>query len=1046
MIRTAASSQPPVAFDRAFPNSRKITAEGPGGVGVPMREITLSGGHPPLRVYDTSGPQGVDVREGLPPLRDPWLEARQLETTGRTARLKPGRKDDALEFPAGLTRPTRRGTGPVTQMHFARKGEITPEMEFVAIREGMSPEFVRDEVARGRAIIPANVNHPELEPMIIGRAFKVKINANIGNSAVASTIEEEVEKLRWATLWGADTVMDLSTGKNIHATREWIIRNSPVPIGTVPLYQALEKVDGVPEELTWEIYRDTIIEQCEQGVDYFTVHAGVLLRYVPLTADRVTGIVSRGGSIMAKWCMAHHRENFLYTNFRELCEIMQKYDVSFSLGDGLRPGSIADANDEAQFAELKTQGELNRIAWEYDVQVMNEGPGHVPMHLIKENMEKQLEWCDEAPFYTLGPLTTDIAPGYDHITSAIGAAMIGWFGTAMLCYVTPKEHLGLPNRGRRKGRCDRVQDRRPCRRPGKGAPGGPGLGRRPVPGTLRIQMARPVQPGPRPDDGRELPRRDPSRGRSQGRSLLFHVWAQVLFHEDQRGHPAVCVGARGRDRAGIGGGHGGNGRPIPGTGRRAVRAHAGHLKRCGLPGRVMPAMTTTSDFKPRNADYGRRNSMARGGILALTASLALAACDGPSIIDPTAETVYYGASVWDGTGGATMERAVIQVAQGRILSVVQAPEDADVASEIPASAEGVDLTGRFVIPGLINTHGHVGGTWSEDRDVGYADYVAEELERYARFGVTTVNSLGGDGAASFDARDASWTGSPPGRARLLVAGAVVVGETPEEAVAMVEDNAAMGADWIKIRVDDNLGATSKMSPEVYGAVIDKAHELGLPLAAHLFYQEDAKGLLAAGADLVAHSVRDQEVDPELMGRFRETGVCYVPTLTREVSTFAYGERPDFFDDPFLMSDVDEDQVLTVSDPDRRESIRNSRAARAYRIALDIAKHNLKRLSEGGVTIAFGTDSGPLGRFQGYFEHMEVALMREAGLSMEEILLSATGDAAACLGRNDIGVLEAGRRADFIVLSGDPLQGPESLRSIESVWVGGAPVESVPRAP
>jgi phosphomethylpyrimidine synthase len=331
-------------------------------------------------------------------------------------------------------------------MAYARRGEVTPEMEFVAIREGVDPTFVRDEVARGRAIIPANVNHPEIEPMAIGRRFKVKINANIGNSAVSSSIEEEVEKLRWATLWGADTVMDLSTGQHIHETREWILRNSPVPIGTVPIYQALEKVGGVPEELTWEIYRDTIIEQCEQGVDYFTVHAGVLLRFIPLTADRLTGIVSRGGSILAKWCMAHHRENFTYTHFRELCEIMAEYDVSFSLGDGLRPGSIADANDEAQFAELKVQGELTRIAWEHDVQVMNEGPGHVPMHLIRENMEKQLEWCEEAPFYTLGPLTTDIAPGYDHITSAIGAAQIGWYGTAMLCYVTPKEHLGLPNK------------------------------------------------------------------------------------------------------------------------------------------------------------------------------------------------------------------------------------------------------------------------------------------------------------------------------------------------------------------------------------------------------------------------------------------------------------------------------------------------------------------------------------------------------------------------------------------------------------------------
>jgi phosphomethylpyrimidine synthase len=406
-----------------------------------MREIHLSGGEPPLRVYDTSGPLDVDVRIGLPPLREDWIRERDVRETERTRDSAAG-----VEMPDGLRRRTLRGGGAVTQMAYARAGEITPEMEFVALREGMAPELVRSEVARGRAIIPANINHPELEPAIIGRAFKVKINANIGNSAVSSSIEEEVEKLRWATLWGADTVMDLSTGPHIHETREWILRNSPVPIGTVPIYQALEKVDGVPEELTWEIYRDTLIEQAEQGVDYFTVHAGVLLRYIPLTANRLTGIVSRGGSIIAKWCMAHHRESFLYTRFREICEIMQAYDVSFSLGDGLRPGSIRDANDEAQFAELKTQGELTRIAWEHDVQVMNEGPGHVPMHLVRENMEKQLEWCDEAPFYTLGPLITDIAPAYDHITSAIGAAQIGWYGTAMLCYVTPKEHLGLPNR------------------------------------------------------------------------------------------------------------------------------------------------------------------------------------------------------------------------------------------------------------------------------------------------------------------------------------------------------------------------------------------------------------------------------------------------------------------------------------------------------------------------------------------------------------------------------------------------------------------------
>ena len=400
-------------FSEAFPNSTKIYFDGPLGVRVPMREIALSGGDPPLTVYDTSGPQDHDVKDGLPKLRAPWVGCRRNDPC-------------------------------VTQLHYARKGEITPEMEFVAIREGLPADFVRDEVARGRAIIPANINHLELEPMIIGRNFLVKINANIGNSAVSSSIQEEVDKLRWATLWGADTVMDLSTGKNIHATREWILRNAAVPIGTVPIYQALEKVGGRPEELTWEIYRDTLVEQCEQGVDYFTVHAGVLLRYIPMTARRLTGIVSRGGSILAKWCLAHHKENFTYTHFREICEIMRAYDVSFSLGDGLRPGSIADANDDAQFGELQTLGELTSIAWKHDVQVMIEGPGHVPMHMIKENMDLQLKLTHEAPFYTLGPLTTDIAPGYDHITSAIGAAMIGWFGTAMLCYVTPKEHLGLP--------------------------------------------------------------------------------------------------------------------------------------------------------------------------------------------------------------------------------------------------------------------------------------------------------------------------------------------------------------------------------------------------------------------------------------------------------------------------------------------------------------------------------------------------------------------------------------------------------------------------
>jgi phosphomethylpyrimidine synthase len=529
------------SVEKPLPNSRKVHVSGAlhPDVRVPFRQISLaptksmSGemeANEPVRVYDTSGPWGDpdfqgDVTRGLPPLRAKWIHERgdveQYE--GRVVRpiddgylsvahaehsaKRNGSKEEKVEsrkyssfipHPSSFAarKPLRAKPGKVvTQLAYARQGIITPEMEFIALRENMgretvaavydrrngedrrsqnaataeiartdlsfahsgenfgasipdeiTPDFVRSEIARGRAIIPANINHPESEPMIIGRNFLVKINANIGNSAVASSIEEEVEKMRWATKWGADTVMDLSTGKNIHATREWIIRNSPVPIGTVPIYQALEKVGGRAEELTWEIYRDTLIEQAEQGVDYFTVHAGVLLRYIPLTARRATGIVSRGGSIMAKWCLAHHQESFLYTHWDEICEIMAAYDVSFSIGDGLRPGSIADANDEAQFAELYTQGELTRRAWAHHVQVMNEGPGHIPMHMIKENMEKQLEWCDEAPFYTLGPLTTDIAPGYDHITSAIGAAMIGWYGTAMLCYVTPKEHLGLPNK------------------------------------------------------------------------------------------------------------------------------------------------------------------------------------------------------------------------------------------------------------------------------------------------------------------------------------------------------------------------------------------------------------------------------------------------------------------------------------------------------------------------------------------------------------------------------------------------------------------------
>lgn len=480
-------SQPFGVTTGALPGSKKAYVEGSerlGGVKVAMRKIELAAtsGEDPLTVYDTSGiytdaATKVDITKGLAKLRGEWVEKRgDVERyEGRPMRpedngYKEYQKIEVMLYPNVEKKPLRaKGSAAVTQMAYAKRGIVTPEMEYVAIRENegriaamhamkggenfgasipnlITPEFVRDEVARGRAIIPCNINHPELEPMAIGRNFKVKINGNIGNSAITSSIAEEVEKMVWATRWGADTIMDLSTGKNIHATREWILRNSPVPIGTVPIYQALEKVGGVAEDLTWEIFRDTLIEQAEQGIDYFTIHAGVRLPFIPLTENRVTGIVSRGGSIHAKWCMAHHKENFTYTHFEEICEIMKAYDVSFSLGDGLRPGSIQDANDAAQFAELKTLGELTQVAWKHDCQVMIEGPGHVPMHLIKENMEKQLEACDEAPFYTLGPLTTDIAPGYDHITSAIGAAMIGWFGCAMLCYVTPKEHLGLPNR------------------------------------------------------------------------------------------------------------------------------------------------------------------------------------------------------------------------------------------------------------------------------------------------------------------------------------------------------------------------------------------------------------------------------------------------------------------------------------------------------------------------------------------------------------------------------------------------------------------------
>jgi len=455
---TAVEDQPTTAGS-SFPGSRKTYLAGSRpDLRVPMREVVLSTGDSVV-LYDTSGPYTdaelrTDIRLGLPALRQPWIDQRgdTAPYAGRAVQpvdngLKQQDTRNLDSVFAGTRQPRKAQPGTtVTQLAYARRGQITPEMEFVALREGVSVEHVRDELARGRAVLPLNVNHPESEPMAIGRNFLVKINANIGNSAVASSIEEEVDKMTWATRWGADTVMDLSTGRNIHTTREWIIRNSAVPIGTVPIYQALEKVNGKAEDLTWEIYRDTLVEQFEQGVDYITVHAGVLLRYVPLAATRKTGIVSRGGSIMAAWCLAHHQENFLYTHFREMCELMAAYDVTFSLGDGLRPGCIADANDDAQFSELRTLGELTKVAWEYDVQVMVEGPGHVPMNKIKENMDLQLEVCGEAPFYTLGPLTTDIAPGYDHITSAIGAAMIGWYGTAMLCYVTPKEHLGLPDR------------------------------------------------------------------------------------------------------------------------------------------------------------------------------------------------------------------------------------------------------------------------------------------------------------------------------------------------------------------------------------------------------------------------------------------------------------------------------------------------------------------------------------------------------------------------------------------------------------------------
>ena len=500
----------------------------------------------------------------------------------------------------------------ITQMHYAKQGIITPEMEYIAIRENqnlerireqhllkqhpgesfgaslprlITPEFVRDEVARGRAIIPNNINHPESEPMIIGRNFLVKINANIGNSALSSSIAEEVEKMVWSIRWGGDTVMDLSTGKHIHETREWIIRNSPVPIGTVPIYQALEKVGGVAEDLTWELYRDTLIEQAEQGVDYFTIHAGVRLPFIHLTAKRVTGIVSRGGSIMAKWCLSHHKESFLYERFEEICEIMKAYDVSFSLGDGLRPGSIADANDAAQFAELDTLGELTQIAWKHDVQTMIEGPGHVPMHLIKENMERQLEKCGEAPFYTLGPLTTDIAPGYDHITSAIGAAMIGWYGTAMLCYVTPKEHLGLPNKQDVRDGIVTYKIAAHAADLAKGHPAAQARDNALVEGALRVPLGRSVQPRPRSGKGQGIPRRDPAEGGAQDRPLLLDVRPEILLDEDHPGRARLRQGARTRRRRRARRGHGRKGRRVPQLGRRRVSAC---LNR---EGRKEPSMT-----------------------------------------------------------------------------------------------------------------------------------------------------------------------------------------------------------------------------------------------------------------------------------------------------------------------------------------------------------------------------------------------------------------------------------------------------------------------
>jgi phosphomethylpyrimidine synthase len=627
----AASAHVDEAAVKPLPNSRKIYVQGSQpDIRVPMREIsqddtpTSMGGekNPPIFVYDCSGPYSdpaakIDIRQGLPALRKGWIEARGDTEILTDLSSEYGRQQAAnpelaaMRFPDLARTPRRAKAGMnVSQMHYARKGIITPEMEFIAIRENnnraayveslkmsgplgeklaammnrqhpgqnfganlqneITPEFVRDEIARGRAIIPNNINHPESEPMIIGRNFLVKINANIGNSAFGSSIQEEVEKMTWAIRWGGDTVMDLSTGKNIHETREWIIRNSPVPIGTVPIYQALEKVDGKAEELTWEMFRDTLIEQAEQGVDYFTIHAGVLLRYVPMTANRMTGIVSRGGSIMAKWCLAHHKESFLYTHFEDICEIMKAYDVAFSLGDGLRPGSIYDANDDAQLGELKTLGELTQVAWKHDVQVMIEGPGHVPMQLIKENMDIQLEQCHEAPFYTLGPLTTDIAPGYDHITSGIGAAMIGWYGTAMLCYVTPKEHLGLPNKDDVKEGIITYKLAAHAADLAKGHPGAQIRDNALSKARFEFRWDDQFNLGLDPDKAKSFHDETSAQGIGQGRPLLLDVRPAFLLDEDHPGRARVRGEGRSHRSRRAGQGHGSEGGGIRQAGRRGL--------------------------------------------------------------------------------------------------------------------------------------------------------------------------------------------------------------------------------------------------------------------------------------------------------------------------------------------------------------------------------------------------------------------------------------------------------------------------------------------